>query len=897
MLKSLRYRILVWFVLSTILITSFSFVFVQLHQTTKSNQQQALANHDYFKYQFLKDQTKIAGFFANETTNENFYISGESDFLYSHYNYLNKIDSCYINCLQSSKLAKKGYNATSNDIRATYNNYCVILDSLVYKIYKRGYKNYGLEGELARYMLQLEEARFINTQQITELKLAENNYISRVDTSFVNRVNQICNNLISNTLISHKYGAEEKQQIVELLRGYKQTFNNIVNIDAEIGQNSNAGLKGQLSEISYQLEELINSSMIEAKAVYETNMARINIIFGLSAFLLIAIAFALSVYTSRFLVSGLDQLTNYIGSLSKNNFNQRVEYNLRHSTNEVREIYLEFRNMLADLRIREKQRDRALRTAKDNQQRYQELADLLPQCIYETDRVGNLTYVNKAWYDTFGYSRGDIENGINLIEIINAAQNSSLFGFAKVENNDFLAMRKNGEKFPATVYSDVIKKGIRVIGRRGIIIDATLRNTYIETLKQETAKAVNSDKHKSSFLANMSHELRTPMNSIIGFTNMLASKEIPEEMKSEFIDHIQTSSDMLLNLIDDIIDIEKIEDGQLKVTKADCDAKEVIENLANNFVAYKNKAEKKHLELKIKLPKDPLVFRTDEFRLKQIISNLMSNAIKFTDQGWVELGVRLKGQRILEFYVEDSGMGMSKEDLRTVFERFKRTKLSEEKKISGTGLGLAISKNLVEMLGGAMWVNSVQGKGTRFTFELPYLRSTKKSSTPAVKINTTESVNWKNKTFLIAEDDDNGFAYLTHILEPTNVTIIRAHNGREAIEALSFHKNIDLILMDLRMPEVNGLDATRRIKADYPDLSIIAQTAFAMDGDRKKCIEAGCDDYITKPIDAQNLIAKISQFVQRSIQKETISTKEPIRNQSLSEDIRKIATGRKDPLS
>jgi signal transduction histidine kinase len=139
--------------------------------------------------------------------------------------------------------------------------------------------------------------------------------------------------------------------------------------------------------------------------------------------------------------------------------------------------------------------------------------------------MGNLTYANKAWHNTFGYSDGEVENGINLIEILNAAPNSSLFGYTKVENNDFIASRKDGTKFPATVYSDVIKKGVRVVGRRGIIIDSSLRNKYIESLKKETARAITSDKHKSSFLANMSHEIRTPMNSIIGFTNMLASQE------------------------------------------------------------------------------------------------------------------------------------------------------------------------------------------------------------------------------------------------------------------------------------------------------------------------------------------------------------------------------------
>lgn len=862
MFKSLRYRILVWFVLSTLIISGSSFVFVQLHKATKLNQQEALTNLNFFKYQFLKDQSSIANFMANETTNEHFFITGESEYLFSHYKHATNIDSCYINCFNAEMLEKKGYNIAETEIRNTYTNYCILLDSLIYKIYKRGYKNYGLEGELASYMFKLEQLQQISSSNLNRLKIAEHQYIGRNDIQYIENVNQLCNSLITNTLLSNRYGVSEKKEIVQLIKTYKKTFNEIVEIDQEIGIGQSVGLRQGLSETGYQIEELVNSSIIEAQEVYQTNMSRINVLFGLSVFLLIGFAIALSVYTSRYLVENLEKLTNYINTLSKNNFNQRLEFNLRHSTNDIRHLYLEFRNMLADLRIRENQRDRALRIAEDNQQRYQELADLLPQCIYETDRMGNLTYVNKAWHKTFGYGLSDIDRGINLIEIINAAPNSSLFGFSKVENNDFLATRKNGEKFPATVYSDVIKKGIRVVGRRGIIIDATLRNKYIESLKKETARAVTSDKHKSSFLANMSHELRTPMNSIIGFTNMLASKEIPEEMKESFIDHIQTSSDMLLNLIDDIIDIAKIEDGQLKITKIDCNPAEIIESLVPNFEAYKNRAEKNHLEIRVQLPEQDLLFKTDSFRLKQILSNLMSNAIKFTEQGWVEIGVREKGQQHLEFYVEDSGIGMTKDDLRTIFDRFQQTKLSEEKKISGTGLGLAISKNLVEMLGGTMWVASEQSKGTRFTFELPYVRVTNPIVVEPVKNLSPVDLNWSDKKFLVAEDDDNGYTYIAHIFEKTKAQIIRARNGNEALEALSFHKDIDLVLMDLRMPVLDGLETTRRIKSKQPTLPIIAQTAFAMDGDRKRCIEAGCDDYITKPIDAQNLIAKINQFIQ-----------------------------------
>ena len=875
MLKSLRHRLLIWFVLSTILISASSFVLFKIHKSTKQNQQKVSDNLNYFRHQFLKDQTQVANFFATETSNKKFYLTGESDQLFNHYRHASNIDSCFVNCANSDKHLDRYAQQRFADIRETYSNYCMVLDSLVYKIYQKGYKNYGLEGELASYMYKLEQFNKLSSSQLANLKLAEKEYIHDQDTSYIEYVNKLCNSLITATIANNRYSSAEKVKLVNAIKSYKATFNSIVRLNTEIGQVHDSGLKQDLSEIGYKLEELVDSSINEAENTYRANMIRINVLFGLLAAILIAIAIVISIITSKFLVKHLENLTGYINQLAKNDFSHQIDFDLRESTREVRHIYLEFRNMLADLRIREKQRDRAVRIAEENQQRYQELADLLPQCIYETDRIGNLTYVNKAWYKTFGYNEKDVDNGINLIEILNAAPNSNLFGYTKVENNDFIATRLNGSKFPATVFSDVIKKGMRVIGRRGIIIDSTLRNKYIESLKKETARAITSDKHKSSFLANMSHEIRTPMNSIIGFTNMLASKEIPDDMKSEFIDHIQTSSEMLLNLIDDIIDIAKIEDGQLKIKKTDCEPIELIENLAASFEAYKTRAEKDHLDIRTKLPVTKIHLRTDKFRLKQIITNLMSNAIKFTDKGYVEIGLNMKSQRTLEFFVRDTGMGMTKEELRTVFDRFKRTKLSEEKKITGTGLGLAISKNLVEMLGGSMWVTSEPNKGTCFTFELPYIR-TAKPVLPEKKDLPEKAINWEDKKFLIAEDDEYGFTYLKYILEKTGVQLIRAHNGQEAINALSFHKDIDLILMDLQMPVLNGLDATSKIKQDHPQLPIIAQTAFAMEGDRTKCLKAGCDDYITKPIHEHSLIAKINQFIETS--EASPDTEKPITN-------------------
>ncbi len=862
MVKSLRYRLLTWFVFSTILISASSFVLIKTHNSAKRKEEKTTEDLSYFRNQFLKDQVQVAGFLSTETSNKDFYLTGESEFLFSHYRHSQNVDSCYLQFMSNNELPTNEGDILT-DIRQIYSNYCTVFDSLIFKIYQHGYGNLGLQGELAGYMYRLEQINDISKSEIIQLKLSEKEYSTRCDTAYVVYVNRLCNSLITNALNNSRYSVSEKKEVVKIIKSYRTTFNNIVKIDREIGKNNISGLKHELSEISYQLEDLIDGSILEANQVFKANMKKINLIYFVLTLMIILTGFLLSGYTSKAILKNLENLTVCINKFTKNEFDSQFDFDLRNSTIEVRQIYLEFRNLLSDLKMRERQRDRALRVAEENQQRYQDLAGLLPQCIYETDRFGNLIYINKAWNKVFGYSSSDVEKGINILDVLD--NNPVLKGHysSKKENNEYVATRKDGSQFPVSVYTNAIKKGVRVTGKRGIIIDSTYKYKYIESLKKEAERAVSSDKHKSSFLANMSHEIRTPMNSIIGFANMLASKEVPDEIKNEFIGHIQTSSEILLNLIDDIIDIAKIEDGQLKIKKTSCEVQELSENLMIAFNSYKSRFEKDDIEIRSNIPLERLCFRTDTFRLQQIITNLMSNAIKFTEKGSVEFGVKIKNPSTLEFYVKDTGIGMSKDDLRNVFERFKRAKLSEEKKISGTGLGLAISKNLVEMLGGNMWVTSQPGRGSCFSFELPYLRVEEMSE--PTKVVKSEPIILKGKKLLVAEDDNTNFEVISHLLEPTQAEIIRANNGREAIEAVSFHKDIALIIMDLRMPYMNGLEATSLIKEDFPELPIIAQTAFAMQGDRNKCLEAGCDDYIPKPINAADLFAKIGQFIKPSL--------------------------------
>jgi CheY-like chemotaxis protein/anti-sigma regulatory factor (Ser/Thr protein kinase) len=351
------------------------------------------------------------------------------------------------------------------------------------------------------------------------------------------------------------------------------------------------------------------------------------------------------------------------------------------------------------------------------------------------------------------------------------------------------------------------------------------------------------------------------MNSIIGFSNLLASEEVPEDQKKECVHYIQTSGEILLNLVDDIIDIAKIEAGELKITKKECNLTGLFFELHHTFSEIKNRLNKPSLEL-IASPdraNENLFFKTDPFRLRQILSNLIGNAIKFTDDGNVEYGYKVISQKQIEFYVKDTGVGLTREELDMIFKRFQRSPDSDERNIQGTGLGLTIAKNLVELLDGELWVESSPGHGTTFFFTLPYLKITK--PLPPAAIDSFESTyNWEGKTFLIVEDDIHSMNYLAELLKKTRVSVLQASSGHEAVEVCKVH-HPDLVIMDIQMPGMDGLEATRIIKQMNAGLPVIAQTVLAMAGDREKITQAGCDDYLAKPIDSKQLLPKINNLL------------------------------------
>jgi len=382
-----------------------------------------------------------------------------------------------------------------------------------------------------------------------------------------------------------------------------------------------------------------------------------------------------------------------------------------------------------------------------------------------------------------------------------------------------------------------------------------------EKLLREKEKAEQADNMKSAFLANMSHEIRTPMNSIIGFSELLLEKVYDEKDKENFVNLIIQNGKSLLNLINDIIDLSKIEAGYLQIEFEKCDVHNVLFVLSESFKRYIDSL-RKNIEIRLAENLEKHLIVTDRFRLNQILVNLIGNAVKFTKEGFIEIGCNLvDDNRYLEFYVKDTGVGISEENLQSIFRRFERIQTNYLKDADGTGLGLYITNQLVRMLGGDIRVESKEQEGSAFYFTIPYQKAPVPNSDKKAA-NTGKACNFDGKTFLIAEDNEANYYFLENLLTSFNAKILWAKNGKEAVEQCLKNDSIDMVLMDLKMPEMDGYEAVKLIKATKPSIPVIAETAFAVAGEDKKCIDAGYDDYVSKPIDSRALLTKIRQLIQ-----------------------------------
>ena len=522
---------------------------------------------------------------------------------------------------------------------------------------------------------------------------------------------------------------------------------------------------------------------------------------------------------------------------------------------------------------RKKDQDKIL----ENQNRQRQIIESSPDGLIVTDRNGVIIDHNSRIIDLLNIKSTSLINR-NLKEFISAVDENKLAkifnytlstGFKKQE--DIKMRREDGVEFFAEISLGLIKNtnnNPEIQSSETYVItikNIDERKEYEANLKIAKIKAEESDRLKTAFLSNMSHEIRTPMNAIIGFAELLSQGDISEEDNKEFISQINFGAESLMRLMDDIIDIAKIEAGQLKIYNSYFNLSDILNDLKVMFSKALYRQNKQHLGLieENGSHNPDIQMFGDQIRIRQIFINLISNAIKFTESGEIRFGIKDINNGFIYFYVQDSGIGIPFEKLDIIFDRFRQANEESNTKVyGGTGLGLAISKNLVELMGGTISVQSEKERGSVFSFSIPF-NSFEAKIKEAEVISLKKLYNWEDKTVLIAEDEISNFVLLKAVLKNSKIKILWAKDGKEVIDIFESNPEIDIILMDIQLPFMNGYEASRIIKSKRKEVPIIAQTAYAMSGERQKSEKAGCDDYIAKPIQVNELLAIMSKYINR----------------------------------
>ena len=547
-----------------------------------------------------------------------------------------------------------------------------------------------------------------------------------------------------------------------------------------------------------------------------------------------------------------------------------------------------------------------------SEERFRHLADIFPETIYEADLNGRVWYANHRAFAQFRCTQRDIDEGISIFELVDEKDKAVIVQRIREKaagrDNGYLeytARRRDGTLFPAMGYTAVIMENGKPVGLRGFILDMTEKKKSELELVRAKELAESANVMKSQFLANMSHEIRTPMNGIMGYLEILGMTQLTGEQR-DYVNEARSASDILLYLINDILDFSKIEAGKLDLERTPFAVRPVIESAVSLFHP---KALGKGIRLTAHIrPNVPAVLVGDPARLQQIIGNLVSNAVKFTDAGGVEVTVDCletsAGQACVRFAVRDTGIGIRPGDIDRLFHAFRQVDSSTTRKYGGTGLGLAISRELARMMDGDITVDSATGEGSTFTFTArfvigqaapsaiesaagfaiegtlastsdglrapastsdgPRTRPTRSpESAPATHPGPSADTSYtREPRILLVEDNETNRKIVISMLALKHLSCDVAVNGKQALDAV-LNKQYDLVLMDCQMPVMDGYESVaciRRQEGNNRHTPIIAMTANAMEGDRERCVKAGMDDYLSKPVDFNRMFALIRQF-------------------------------------
>jgi len=511
---------------------------------------------------------------------------------------------------------------------------------------------------------------------------------------------------------------------------------------------------------------------------------------------------------------------------------------------------------------------------------FEQLFQNSPETIVLTDIEGHLLKVNNEFKKLFGYTTEEAI-GKKIDDLIapdtffeEARTITQRVGNGEKVTIETIRQDKNKNKIHVSILGTPIEIGGGQVGVYGIYRDITLRKQYETNLKLAKEKAEESDKLKSAFLANMSHEIRTPMNAILGFSELLKTENITKEERDEYISIIRNKGNELLLIINDIIDISKIEAGDVRIVPEYFSVQDFMLEIYQQFSGEKNIMNKEQVQFRLNIDKDhePIIY-TDRSRLKQVFNNLIQNAFKFTYEGFVEIGYEPAAETNIRFFVNDTGIGIPEDKQEIVFERFRQVDESISSQYGGTGLGLAISKNLAVLLGGNISVKSKPGHGSTFYVDMP-LKAVQARDSKRKVVSTETATPYgmpdlNGTLILVAEDDSSNYLFIESFLKQVNARVLWARDGIQAVDLFKNHKSIKLVLMDIRMPNMNGIEAAREIRRINTETPLIALTAYAFTNDREKSIEAGCNEYLSKPVKLDTLIETLNKYLQITSAKES----------------------------
>jgi PAS domain S-box-containing protein len=507
----------------------------------------------------------------------------------------------------------------------------------------------------------------------------------------------------------------------------------------------------------------------------------------------------------------------------------------------------------------------------DTQRKYKHMVTNIMDVVYSVDgQTGEFAYLSPAFEKLLGYTEKDVlEMGGRKPFLAKVLP----WGVSKEHDDRFNHLHtnmmghavtdelwwqcKDGSLKCVADHWSPVYKGDKLISTDGVLRDITQSKKTEEDLNDALVRAEASDRLKTAFLNNISHEVRTPLNGILGFAEMIDDPDISAETRTLYRDILHESSDRLLNTINSYMDISLLVSGNLQVRKEEFDLQALLDR---EFAFFVDQAAAKGVKLEMIQPEEsdcPMVF-SDPYLIRKVFNHLLSNAVKFTEYGTVFIRRKVT-DRGLEVTVEDPGIGISEELSEKIFDSFLQADVSNTRKHEGSGLGLAIAKGIIELLGGKIWVNSELGSGSTFGFSIP--------CHSALHAREGEQVHLKHPlsdelpVVLIAEDDPINIFLLETMLCKSKAAIWHVENGLLAVECCQMHPEVSVVLMDLKMPVMDGFEATRKIKAFRKDLPIIAVTAFAMPGDRTLAMDAGCDDYLAKPFNTETILKLLSEYI------------------------------------